>query len=238
MNLTIPIYVVSYKPRGQTAPLFVCRAMLIDGPTTRDPHLNRAVNELVKQLKRQLDGLAGEPRHDDLLAATFCPDLDDHRLDLAFDLRSGWHRCRLSVVAFRALQRRIAFSPSLPDVWFEVPENEDLQTCANRVYERYFRQREREERDMAELLADVALKGLLSPQRLIAGMSYLGQWEQRLLAILKTARKRDHILYFDDLLGAYRAGVSRDSRLCVADVLKPYVERGEARVLAEMTPET
>jgi ATP-dependent Clp protease ATP-binding subunit ClpC len=354
MNLTIPIYIESYKPRGQSAPLFVCRAMFIDGPSTRDPHLNRAVNELVKQLKRQLDGLAGETRHDDLLAATFCPDLDDHRLDLAFDLRSGWHRCRLSVVTFPALERRIAFSPSLPDVWFEVPDSEDLQACANRVYERYFRQREREERDMAELLADVALKGrawvttvdlsvntttlkkpkadrtlaalfggevadgatelenvgrcldwlfpdeldralgrdreveeltrlldapdrrpvllvgprqsgkttivhdyvhrtvanrkspfkarhnvwLLSPQRLIAGMSYLGQWEQRLLAILKTARKRDHILYFDDLLGAYRAGMSRDSRLCVADVLKPYVERGQARVLAEMTPET
>ena len=68
-------------------------------------------------------------------------------------------------------------------------------------------------------------------------MSYLGQWEQRLLAILMTALRRDHLLYFDDLLGAYRAGVSRDSKLCVADVLKPYVERGEVRVLAEMTPE-
>jgi hypothetical protein len=102
MNLTLPIYVESYKPRGQPAPVFVCRALFIDGPTTRDPHLNRAVNELVKQLKRQLDGLAGEPRHEELLAATFCPDLDDHRLDLAFDLRSGWQRRRLSVVTFRA----------------------------------------------------------------------------------------------------------------------------------------
>lgn len=157
MNLTIPIYVESFKPRGQPAPLFVCRAMFIDGPTTRDPHLNRAVNELVKQLKRQLDGLAGEPRHDDLLAATFCPDLDDHRRDLAFDLRSGW-RCRISVVTFRALERRIAFSPSLRDVWFEVPESEGLQAAANRVYERYFRQCEREERDMTELLAGVARK--------------------------------------------------------------------------------
>jgi ATP-dependent Clp protease ATP-binding subunit ClpC len=353
MNLTIPIFVESSKPHGQPATLFVCRGLFIDGPSAQSQQLNRAVNELVKQLKRRLDGLAREPRHDDFLAATFCPDLADHRLDLALDLRSGWQRCRLSVVTFRALERRIAFSPSLPDVWFEVPANDTLQPCANRVYERYFRQCEREERDIAGLLAGVALKGqawvttvelnvnsttlkkpkpdrtlaalfggevadgateldnvgrcldwlfpddltralgrdreveeltrlltarerrpmllvgprqsgkttilhehvhrtvaqrkspfqarqnvwLLSPQRLIAGMSYLGQWEQRLLAILKTARKRDHLLYFDDLLGAYRSGMSRDSKLCVADVLKPYVERGEVRVLAEMTHE-
>lgn len=353
MDLTIPIYIEWFKPHGQSAPLFACRALFVDGPATQDAQLNRAINELVKRLKRQLDALAREPRHDELLAAAFCPELDDHRLDLAFDLRSGWQRCRLSVVTFRALGRRIAFSPSLPDVWFEAPDGEQLQACANRVYERYLRQREREERDVAELLSAISLKGqawvttvelnvntttlkapkpdrmlaalfggqaadgaeelenvgrcldwlfpddlaralgrgreveeltrlldgadrrpvllvgprqsgkttvlheyvhrtvaqrkspyrarhnvwLLSPQRLIAGMSYLGQWEQRLLAILKTARKRDHVLYFDDLLGAYRAGMSRDSKLCAADVLKPYVERGEVRVLAEMTPE-
>lgn len=353
MNLSIPIYVERFKPGGQSAPLFVCRALFLDGPSTQDAHLNRAINALVKQLKRQLDALAREPRHDELLAATFCPDLDDHRLDLALDLRSGWQRCRLSVVTFRALERRIAFSPSLPEVWFEAPGGEGLQASANRVYERYFCQREREEGNVAELLSRIAVKGqawvttvelnvnttslkapqpertlaalfggqvadgatelenvgrcldwlfpddlaralgrgrevdeltrlldgadrrpvllvgprqsgkttilheyvyrtvaqrkspyrarhnvwLLSPQRLIAGMSYLGQWEQRLLAILKTARKRDHVLYFDDLLGAYKAGVSRDSKLCVGDVLKPYVERGKLRVLAEMTPE-
>lgn len=78
---------------------------------------------------------------------------------------------------------------------------------------------------------------LISPQRLIAGMSYVGQWENRLLAILKTARKRGHVLYFDDLLGLYRAGVHSQSSLSVADVLKPYVERGDVRVLGEMTPE-
>ncbi|HEX7378886.1 MAG TPA: AAA family ATPase [Pirellulales bacterium] len=353
MNLTIPIYVESHQPPGQPAPLFVCRGLFIDGPVTQDRRLNRAINELVKRLKRRLHDLAREPRHEDFLAATFCPDLDDHCVDLAFDLRSGWQRLRLSLVTFRALDRRIAFSPALADVWFEIGGDESPRTCANRVYERYFRAREREEGDPSDLLSAIALRGrawvttvelsvnatakkkpppdrtlaalfggevadgatelenvgraldwlfpddlaraigrdgeveeltrlltgrerrpillvgprqsgkttvlheyvyrivaqrkspfqtrqnvwLLSPQRLIAGMMYLGQWEQRLLAILKIVRKRDHVLYFDDLLGAYRAGVSRDSKLCVADVLKPYIERGEVRVVAEMTPE-
>src|SRR5262249_41266847 len=56
-------------------------------------------------------------------------------------------------------------------------------------------------------------------------------------AILKESQKRDHVLYFDDLLGLYQAGRSRDSSLCVADVLRPYIERRTVRVLGEMTPE-
>ena len=78
---------------------------------------------------------------------------------------------------------------------------------------------------------------LLSPQRLIAGMSFVGQWEKRLLAILRTAKKRGHILYFDDVLGLYLAGVSACSSLSVAHVLKPYIERREVRLVAEITPE-
>ena len=68
-------------------------------------------------------------------------------------------------------------------------------------------------------------------------MSYVGQWENRLLAILKESRKQRHILYFDDLPGLYQAGATSQSTLSVADVLKPYVERREVRLLAEATPE-
>ena len=52
---------------------------------------------------------------------------------------------------------------------------------------------------------------LLSPQRLISGMSYVGQWEKRLLAILKEAEKKEHILYFDDFLALYYAGRTSQS---------------------------
>ncbi len=78
---------------------------------------------------------------------------------------------------------------------------------------------------------------LLGPQRLISGMSYVGQWESRVLAIFKEAARHDHVLYFEDVLGLYFAGISRDSDLTVAHILKPYVERREFRVLAKMTPE-
>ncbi len=77
----------------------------------------------------------------------------------------------------------------------------------------------------------------ISPQRLISGMMYLGQWEQRWLAILREATKRDHILYFEDLVGLYTAGLTRDSRLCAADVLKSYLSEQRVRIVGETTPE-
>ena len=78
---------------------------------------------------------------------------------------------------------------------------------------------------------------LLAPARLISGMMYVGQWEERLLAILKEAREKKHLLYFEDLLGLFFAGQSRDSNLSMAQVLKPFVEKREVRILAEITAE-
>jgi ATP-dependent Clp protease ATP-binding subunit ClpA len=65
----------------------------------------------------------------------------------------------------------------------------------------------------------------VSPMRLISGMSYLGQWENRVLAILDHAVSQDLVLYLDDFLGLHSAGVSAQSDLHVAAVLKPFLER-------------
>src|SRR5262249_10096451 len=78
---------------------------------------------------------------------------------------------------------------------------------------------------------------LISPQRLISGMSYVGQWEARLLAILRHAKKRHHVLYFDDLVGLFLAGISAVATLSAAQVMKPYLERRDVRVVGEITPE-
>lgn len=77
----------------------------------------------------------------------------------------------------------------------------------------------------------------LSPQRLISGMSYLGQWEQRWLSILREATHRDHILYFDDLVTFFSAGRTRDSSLSAADVLRSYLSEHRVRIVVEATPE-
>ncbi|NVB85728.1 MAG: AAA family ATPase, partial [Kofleriaceae bacterium] len=51
----------------------------------------------------------------------------------------------------------------------------------------------------------------LSGKRLIAGMSYLGQWEERCLAVLDEARKKKGILWLEDLHLFGRLGQSRQS---------------------------
>ncbi len=78
---------------------------------------------------------------------------------------------------------------------------------------------------------------LLSPMRLISGMSFLGEWENRVLAILDYAREKDRVLYFDDLLGLLTAGMTCASDLNVAQVLRPALEKRSVRIIAEITPE-
>lgn len=78
---------------------------------------------------------------------------------------------------------------------------------------------------------------LISPNRVISGMSYLGQWEERWLSILKEAYKNDHVLYFDDPIGLYTAGITKDSELCLADVLKSFIAEHPIRMVFEVTNE-
>ncbi|MGE0401168.1 MAG: AAA family ATPase [Kofleriaceae bacterium] len=77
----------------------------------------------------------------------------------------------------------------------------------------------------------------LSGKRVIAGMSYLGQWEERCLSILDEARKHKGILWVEDLHLFGRLGQSRQSERSFADFFRGPVRRGDLAILAEMTPE-
>jgi ATP-dependent Clp protease ATP-binding subunit ClpA len=350
MNLNLPIYVEGTRPAGG-ATVYQARPLFFPQPEVRGEKLDRLLARLARDLAQLLHGLGRAARHDALAAWSFSPPLHTERLDLALPLRRGTARCRFLFVLFRQFDRRIAFTPSVPDVWFDLERGESLAGRALDVFTRHFRDRERDEEDfqtehlgltgsayvtslevsvrppavpvvqktspflmlgdqapvdgaqelrrvgrcldwqypddldrvilrdaeLAELerLLDseerrpVLLVGprqvgktallheyvwrrvgrrrspfldrgnvwLLAPSRLISGMSYVGQWENRLLAILKEARRRRHLLYFDDLLGLFLAGQTAQSSLCVANVLGPYLERREVQVIGEITPE-
>lgn len=79
---------------------------------------------------------------------------------------------------------------------------------------------------------------LISPQRMISGMSFVGQWEERAHAIFQEAVRRKHYLYFEDLPGLFQAGKTRDSDLTVGHILKAYFEDGGLHVIAEATLES
>jgi ATP-dependent Clp protease ATP-binding subunit ClpA len=350
MNITLPLYVEGIKQRGG-AILYQARPLFFPTPLVRGEKLERLLTRLMLDLGQVLTELGRRERHDELARYTFSPRLAQERLEVTIPLRRRTARCRFLFVSFRQFGRRIAFTPGVPEVWFDLARGERLADRAAEVLTKHYRDLEQEDEEarpeqaalsgtaqvmpleltihpprkppappkqsflmlgseqpasgaaelrrvgrcldwqfpddldravlreaevteLTRLLIEpdnrpVLLLGprqagktavlheyvrrevsqrpsiyrdrrnvwLLAPARLIAGMCYVGQWEDRLLAILREARKRHHLLYFDDLLGLFLAGQSSQSTLSVADVLQPYLERRQVRVVAEITPE-
>lgn len=78
---------------------------------------------------------------------------------------------------------------------------------------------------------------LLNGKLLIAGMSYVGDWERRCLSLVEDARKRPALLIFEDLHLFGRLGRARDSERSFADFFRGPVSRGEILLLGEATHE-
>ncbi|MGZ5970276.1 MAG: AAA family ATPase, partial [Polyangiales bacterium] len=74
-------------------------------------------------------------------------------------------------------------------------------------------------------------------KRIIAGMSYVGDWEKRVSELVDDARGKPIILYIPDLSAFGRIGQARDSTRALADVLRTPVARGEVVILGEATEE-
>jgi len=76
---------------------------------------------------------------------------------------------------------------------------------------------------------------LTSGARMIAGMQYLGEWQERCERTVDDLARIDGVLCVEDLLGLVRAGGAPEES--VAAFLAPYLERGEMRMVAEATPD-
>jgi ATP-dependent Clp protease ATP-binding subunit ClpC len=73
--------------------------------------------------------------------------------------------------------------------------------------------------------------------RIIAGMSYLGQWEQRCVDLLEASRKRNAILWVEDIQAWGRIGESRESDRSLATFFRGPLARGELCMLGECSAE-
>ncbi len=77
----------------------------------------------------------------------------------------------------------------------------------------------------------------ISGQRLIAGMSYIGDWEEQCGKLLDECRGRKIILYIEDIQGFGSIGQTRESDRSLADYFRGPVARGEITMIGECTPE-
>jgi len=75
----------------------------------------------------------------------------------------------------------------------------------------------------------------LSGKRMIAGMSYVGDWEQRCVDLLAEIGKRRIIVFLDDLHAFGRLGRHRDSERSFASFFRGPLERGEIVMVGECT---
>ncbi len=77
----------------------------------------------------------------------------------------------------------------------------------------------------------------ISGKRIIAGMSYLGDWEQRCLDLVVDAKRKRAIVIVEDLHLFGRLGQSRESERNFAEFFRGPVARGELLLIGECTPE-
>jgi ATP-dependent Clp protease ATP-binding subunit ClpC len=77
----------------------------------------------------------------------------------------------------------------------------------------------------------------VSGQRIIAGMMYFGDWEQRGLDLLEECRRKRAFLWFEDLHLLGRLGQSRESDRNLAELFRGPVARGELVLVGECTAE-
>lgn len=74
-----------------------------------------------------------------------------------------------------------------------------------------------------------------SAARFIAGMKYLGQWEERCERVIEELAGIEGVIAFEDLLELVRTG-GTSSTSSLASFFLPFIERGEVRVICETTP--
>jgi ATP-dependent Clp protease ATP-binding subunit ClpC len=77
----------------------------------------------------------------------------------------------------------------------------------------------------------------IAGKRIIAGMSYVGDWEQRCLKLLEDARGVRRILLIEDIHAFGRIGRSRDSEANLALFFHGPLSRGELTLVGTVTPE-
>jgi ATP-dependent Clp protease ATP-binding subunit ClpC len=76
---------------------------------------------------------------------------------------------------------------------------------------------------------------LTSGARIIAGMQYLGQWEERCEKVIAELGSIEGALCFENLLDLIKTG-GQGPNDSIASFFMPYLQRGELRIVAETTP--
>src|SRR6266850_4234821 len=144
MIFAIPIFIEERSSGPASPSTYIVRPLFQSEPLQRAEKLSRALAKLSNELHQLLHDLGQEPRHDQLAQWTFSPLLDEFTLELRLELNSGSHRRNFFFAGYAALEGKLFFTPTLPNLHFEVFSNQELAERATAVLTRHFRELERE----------------------------------------------------------------------------------------------
>jgi ATP-dependent Clp protease ATP-binding subunit ClpC len=78
---------------------------------------------------------------------------------------------------------------------------------------------------------------LMSVATLLAGAKFRGQFEERVLELVKLLKQQDCVVFIDNLHNIVSAGLTRGGTLDTSNLLKPYLLKGELQVIGATTHE-
>ena len=78
---------------------------------------------------------------------------------------------------------------------------------------------------------------MCSADRIVAGMRYLGEWEERMESVIEELAEFQGILCFERLDSLCRLGGGEDASASIASFLAPFIQNRELRVVIEATRE-
>ncbi len=145
MQFRIPLFIYQHKSGYTARPLFFA------APCRTDDNLNRLLTKLTRDIVQTLESLGRASRHDAASAWAFCPHVTTHRVPLTIELRRRIIRVKHVIIAFNHFEKRIAFAPTVAELWFEIARNETIEDRAQAVLSDHWRKLEREADDEDEI---------------------------------------------------------------------------------------
>src|SRR5262249_23006695 len=147
------------QPQQNQSPIYVVRPLFLDEPIARDEDLHRAVAKFVKASRKTLNKMGKQMLQTGIADYTFAPDIEEQLLKLSLNLKERTANCKFLFIIFNALDRRIAFTPSVNHLWFEIGRGETLLERATEVLTEYFRNRDKQNVGYIPKPEEVMLQG-------------------------------------------------------------------------------
>ena len=142
MKLTVPLYQEKFRKDGND--VFYVRPLFFDNVESSRAELRRATDSVRNSLRKMIHGMAAEQRHDQLAWAAQCPEITDRQVKVRIQLKRRNIEASFLFCVYEQNGMRLAFTPRLPRLMFELARGDDLKERASEVLSAYYRKLERE----------------------------------------------------------------------------------------------